>query len=135
MAFPLQILLIDDDADDLDIFNWVLRSIDPSLMADHAADGFEALARLNDDGYAPDLIFLDLNMPRMHGLDCLRQIRQIGRLDQKPVIVYSTSSNPSDIVECRVAGASDYIVKGSELSVIKQELLQVLKKHKLSVTR
>jgi len=56
--------LIDDDADDVDIFNWVLRSIDPSLMADHAVDGFEALARLKDAGYVPDLIFLDLNMPR-----------------------------------------------------------------------
>ena len=126
---PLQILLIDDDSDDQEIFTWVIKSIDPQLMVDSASDGVEALDKLKDEHYQPDLIFLDLNMPRMHGLDCLKHIREVRRLDGCPVVVYSTSSNPQDIVKCRAAGANDYIVKGNEVSVIKQELSQALKKY------
>ena len=126
---PLQILLIDDDSDDQEIFTWVIKSIDPQLMVDSASDGVEALDKLKDEHYQPDLIFLDLNMPRMHGLDCLKHIREVRRLDGCPVVVYSTSSNPQDIVNCRAAGANDYIVKGNEVSVIKQELSQALKKY------
>src|SRR5689334_2386508 len=107
---PLQILLIDDDSDDQEIFTWVIKSIDPLLVVDSATDGVAALEKLKDEHYHPHLIFLDLNMPRMHGLDCLKHIREISRLNECPVIVYSTSSNPQDIAKCRIAGANDYIV-------------------------
>lgn len=125
----LQILLIDDDSDDQEIFTWVIKSIDPQSVIDSASDGVEALEKLKDEHYQPDLIFLDLNMPRMHGLDCLKGIREIRRLDGCPVVVYSTSSNPQDIAKCRAAGANDYIVKANEVSVIKQELSQALRKY------
>lgn len=126
---PIQILLIDDDADDREIFTWILKTIDPASVIESATDGVEAMDKLNDDQYQPDLIFLDLNMPRMHGLDCLKHIREIQRLNRCPVIVYSTSSNPQDIAKSRMAGASDYIVKGSEISIIKRDLSQALRKH------
>jgi CheY-like chemotaxis protein len=126
---PLQILLIDDDSDDQEIFTWVIKRIDPQLVIHSESDGAEALEKLKEGHYHPDLIFLDLNMPRMHGLDCLKHIRENRRLDGCPVIVYSTSSNPQDIAGCRAAGANDYIVKGNEVSVIKQELSQALKKY------
>src|SRR5882757_6605077 len=116
MDQPLQILLIDDDLDDREIFSWVMKSIYPSSKIDSASDCLEALDKLKDHQYNPDLIFLDLNMPRMHGLDCLRQIRQMERRRHNPVIIYSTSSNPHDISQSRSAGASEYIVKGNEIS-------------------
>src|SRR2546423_14089504 len=108
MDRPLKILLIDDDSDDREIFSWVMKGIRPSSEIDSASDGFEALDKLKNHRYNPDLIFLDLNMPRMHGLECLRHIRQMERLHQHPVIVYSTSSNPRDISESHKAGASEY---------------------------
>ena len=129
MTQPLKILLIDDDSDDREIFSLVMESIHPSSVTDSAIDGFEALDKLKNGGYDPDLIFLDLNMPRMNGLDCLRNIRQIERLTRRPVIVFSTSSNPRDISESQAAGASDYIVKANEIATIKQNLAQVLKKY------
>jgi len=129
MDQPLQIFLIDDDLDDREIFSWVMKSIHPSSEIDSASDGLEALDKLKDHRYNPHIIFLDLNMPRMHGLDCLRQIRQMERLRYNPVIVYSTSSNPHDISQSRSAGASEYIVKGNEISIIKQELTQVIEKY------
>jgi len=129
MDQPLKILLIDDDSDDREIFSLVMQSIHPSLVTDSAIDGLEALDKLKNHEYDPDLIFLDLNMPRMKGLDCLRNIRQIERFTRRPVIVFSTSSNPHDISASHAAGATDYIVKGNEISTIKQSLAQVLKKY------
>jgi len=126
---PVKILLIDDDSDDQEIFTWVIKSIDPLLVVDNATDGVQALEKLKGEHYRPHLIFLDLNMPRMHGLDCLKHIREISWLNKCPVIVYSTSSNPQDISKCRQAGADDYIVKGNEMSVIRQDLSQALKKY------
>ena len=117
------LLLIDDDSDDREIFTWVIKNIDPSLVIDSAIDGVEALDKLKDDHYHPDLIFLDLNMPRMHGLDCLKHIREVNRLSGCPVIVYSTSSNPQDMNKSRMAGASDYIAK----PVDTEQLLSILR--------
>ncbi|MDO6430545.1 response regulator [Flavitalea sp. BT771] len=129
MDQPLKILLIDDDSDDREIFSLVMKSIHPFSETDDAIDGYEALDKLKRDGYTPDLIFLDLNMPRMNGLECLREIRRIERLTRRPVIVLSTSSNPVDISASRAAGATDYIVKGNEIQTIKKHLAQVLQKY------
>jgi len=129
MALTLSVLLIDDDADDRDIFTWVVKGIDPTLMVQTASDGFEALDLLKQESNTFDLIFLDLNMPRMQGLEVLQRIRQMEGRRETPVIVYSTYSNPHDMETARTSGASDYIVKGYELSIVRNELTQVLKKH------
>ena len=129
MNKPLKILLIEDDSDDREIFSLVMKSIHPFSETDNAVDGLDALDKLKRDGYNPDLIFLDLNMPRMHGLECLQEIRRIERLSRRPVIVFSTSTNPHDISASRAAGATDYVVKGNEIATIKQSLTQVLKKY------
>jgi CheY-like chemotaxis protein len=129
MDRPLQIFLIDDDTDDQEIFTWIISTVDASSVVQTASDGVDALDKLKASQYQPDIIFLDLNMPRMHGLDCLRHLRQISVLDSTPVIVYSTSSYVRDIDESRKAGATDYIVKANETSVIKQELTEALKKY------
>ncbi len=129
MASTVTILLVDDDADDREIFTWVMKGIDPTLVIDTASDGFEALDLLKQDANRFDLIFLDLNMPGMHGIEVLQRIRQMEGRRETPVIVYSTSSNPRDIEASRTAGASDYIVKGYELSLVRSELTQALKKY------
>lgn len=134
MPFPemeqaVHILLVDDDEDDREIFAWVVKGIDPALRVDIASDGFEALGLLNGEGIHFDVIFLDLNMPKLHGMDVLRRIRQMERRRETPVIVYSTSSNPHDREDAVTAGASGYIVKGYELPVMREELRQALKKY------
>jgi CheY-like chemotaxis protein len=130
----LHILLIDDDPDDREIFVWTMKNIHPTSVVDEAADGLDALDKLKDETYTPDVIFLDLNMPRMHGLECLHHIRLIRRLASHPVIVLSTSSNPHDIAQCLAAGATDYIVKANEISAIKKELSQVLGKYNVRLS-
>ena len=69
MEQPLQILLVDDDSDDREIFIYVIKSIHPSSIIESAGDGIEALDTLRNEEYHPDLIFLDLNMPRKKGME------------------------------------------------------------------
>ena len=69
--------LVDDDADDVSIFKEILREVNPSIALVSAADGQEALKFLKhqQDNY-PDVIFLDLNMPRMNGKECLSELKK-----------------------------------------------------------
>jgi CheY-like chemotaxis protein len=130
MDQSLHVLLVDDDADDREIFTWTLNSIYPSAITDTAIDGEDALGKLEQWEYQPDIIFLDLNMPRMNGFDFLHHIRQMDKWRKLPVIVYSTSSNPRDMTRSWEAGATDYIVKGTEMATVKRDLLQVLEKYR-----
>lgn len=115
--------LIDDDADDQEIFALVLKSVNPAITCITAKDGFEAISRLTEEKtFNPDYIFLDLNMPRMDGKECLREIKKIDRLKGIPVIIYSTSSAQKDILETRALGASDYLEKQSSIVELRNRL-------------
>lgn len=135
MAKPLQILLVDDDADDREIFSWAINNIYPSATTDTAIDGQDALEKLERQECFPDMIFLDLNMPRMNGFDFLRHIRKSDKWSELPVIVYSTSSNPKDMARSWEAGATDYIVKGTEMASVKRDILQALEKYQPPVSQ
>ena len=120
--------LIDDDDDDQEIFSLALSNIDESIRCITANDGVDALSKLNlEDQFTPNFIFLDLNMVRMNGRECLVEIRKIPRLNDVPVIIYSTSSEQKDIIETRVLGAADYIVKPPSMALLEKRLEQVLK--------
>ena len=120
--------LIDDDDDDQEIFNLALDSIDADITCITANDGIEALNKLNiDSDFVPDFIFLDLNMVRMNGRECLAEIRKLPRLNEIPIIIYSTSSEQKDITETKLLGATDYIVKPPSISMLVKRLEQVLR--------
>ena len=109
----IKILLADDDADDRDIFRQVV--LDSGIEAELTAveDGRELIAFLLDmkDAAAPDVIFLDLNMPGMDGKACLREIRHQSKFSMTPVIILSTSTWFKDIDETYQGGANLYISK------------------------
>ncbi|MBW8686760.1 response regulator [Chitinophaga rhizophila] len=119
--------LIDDDEDDQEIFSLALDTLDIDVTCITANDGIEALNRLNiDTDFTPDFIFLDLNMVRMNGRECLAEIKKLSRLKKVPVIIYSTSSEQKDITETRMLGADDYIIKPPSISLLVKRLEQVL---------
>ncbi|PSL27500.1 response regulator [Chitinophaga ginsengisoli] len=121
--------LIDDDHDDQEIFSLALNAIDEEIDCITANDGVDAINRLRRDrGFTPDFIFLDLNMLRMSGRECLKEIKKIPHLNDIPVIIYSTSSEQKDITETMLLGASDYIVKPPSISILTKRLEQVLRK-------
>ncbi|HXL57699.1 MAG TPA: response regulator [Chitinophagaceae bacterium] len=104
--------LADDDADDQELFKEALSEIDKSIRCLTASSGEEALNKLKTDlKQLPDYIFLDLNMPRMNGLECLVEIKKTNTLKHIPVIIYSTSSAEKDVEETRKLGADYFITK------------------------
>lgn len=120
------ILLVDDDADDQYVFKDALQNVDPTIVVDTAVDGIDALQKLFENKTSPQLIFLDLNMPRMNGKGFLKEIKSSQALQSIPVIVYSTSSNPADIEETKALGAKDFITKPNSYNELCEMLTTTL---------
>lgn len=119
--------LIDDDAEDHEIFMMALEDIGRPINCVTASDAEEAISRLQqDDTFLPDYIFLDLSMPCINGKECLAEIKKINRVSHIPVVIYSTSMDPHDIAETRQLGAFDYISKIISLSDLTKKLNTLL---------
>ncbi len=107
----LNILLIDDDEIERLKFARVLQKNNYPHNSIEAKNGEEALQLLAKKEQLPDLIFLDLNMPKMNGLEFLKELKSDATLHYIPVIILSTSNNHRDLKEAYRIGASGYIVK------------------------
>ncbi|GAB3515580.1 response regulator [Emticicia fontis] len=129
MPSPLLCLLIDDDQDDQEIFTLAIEDSGLNMQCVISNNASEALQRLNQDGtFLPNYIFLDLNMPRINGIQLLTEIKKISRLKHIPVIIYSTSSHPKDKEATQNLGAAAFITKPSgikELSQLLKDLFQI----------
>jgi CheY-like chemotaxis protein len=119
----MTILLVDDDPDDIEIFNDAIKEIDNSITLITAHNGVAALQILTSDILEkPDHIFLDINMPLMNGIECLEKIRNEEKLDI-PVTIYTTSRHYSEYNRSVQLGA-DFLQKPHDYS----SLLVVLRK-------
>ncbi len=121
------VFLIDDDDDDREIFEEAIRSLPLDLNLQQAINGVDALDKLRASLTIPDLIFLDLNMPKMDGREFLRHIKQIIAYAHIPVIIYSTSSNSRDVEFTTEHGAVRFMVKHHSITALKEDLEQALK--------
>ena len=119
--------LIDDDLDDQEIFCLALDELDHTIQRVIASDGEEGLMKLNlNPQNPPNYIFLDLNMPRMNGIECLREIKKINHLQNTKVIMYSTT-DANDVRELtRELGAHDFLVKPPSMMKLVKFLSEVL---------
>ena len=109
-------LLIDDDSDDQEIFLSVMQELGPSIHCITATNGQEAIQRLTKREIAPDLIFVDMNMPLMNGKQFLQECNSLDGIRTIPVIVLTTSSDKNSIEETLRLGARDYITKPDKFS-------------------
>lgn len=105
------LFLVDDDVDDHEIFKSALQQVDRSTTLIIAGNGQEALQMLPALEQFPDYIFVDLNMPRMGGMQFLTELKKSDRLRHIPVIMYSTSNQTSDKNSALEAGAHQFITK------------------------
>jgi CheY-like chemotaxis protein len=121
-AFSLsRIVLADDDADDRELFEEALSDIHPNAVLTTAQDGEELMFILRNY-HKPDLLFLDLNMPRKNGKECLREIHRNPLLNSIPIVIFSTSINPVDIEETFSLGAILFLRKPNSYEELRRNV-------------
>ncbi|MGH7762046.1 MAG: response regulator [Candidatus Dormibacteraceae bacterium] len=119
-AHPIEILLVEDNQGDARLTQEALREGKIRNHLHHAKDGVEAMSFLKHEGEhknapTPDLILLDLNMPRKDGRQVLAEMKQDPRLKLIPVVVLTTSEAEKDIVKSYELHANCYITKPVDL--------------------
>lgn len=123
----LVILNIDDDQEDLEIFYKAVKTVNPLAKCLLARDAKEALNILRD-AIVPDYIFLDIHMPKMDGKTTLAELRQNKKLEDVPVVMYSTKINPSETEEYSALGANQFLNKHNDFRGLCNSLESLLKK-------
>jgi CheY-like chemotaxis protein len=109
------ILLVEDDAVDVMSVKRALRQLNTNHVLNIAGNGEEALSWLRVPGQPlPGIILLDLNMPRMNGIDFLKNLKADDRFRRIPVVVLTTSKEESDRLQSFNLGAAGYMVKPVE---------------------
>jgi CheY-like chemotaxis protein len=107
----LSVLLIEDNLIEIMKMERTILSLGLKHTVNVANNGEEALEILQDEPRWPDLILLDLNMPRISGLEFLSILKNNEQLRHIPTVILTTSDNQKDIEECYRIGVSGYIVK------------------------
>jgi CheY-like chemotaxis protein len=120
---PKRILLVDDDSDDCELFQEALSELDSCIACLSACDGIDALLKL-EQIQPPDMIFLDINMPKMDGWQCLSKLKSMPELRHIPVVMYSTSTHQKEINKALQLGASHFFTKPDSFT----ELISALKR-------
>ncbi|RDI13386.1 response regulator [Flavobacterium sp. AG291] len=123
----LHIMLADDDEDDRLFFKEAFEEVKINYRISAFNDGEQLMNHLYEtNNPLPDIIFLDLNMPRKSGIECLKEIRANERLKKISVAIYSTSSSEQDIEDTFVSGANVYIKKPNDFNMLKKILSDVV---------
>lgn len=127
---PVEILLVDDNPGDVRLTREALRENKVSNNLHVATDGAEALAFLNREGqYAdaprPDLILLDLNLPKKNGREVLAEVKNHPNLRRIPVVILTTSSEEKDILATYNLHANCYITKPVDLNCFMEVIRSI----------
>jgi CheY-like chemotaxis protein len=122
----MRLSLIEDDMDDQPFFKLAITEIDPMaecVTSRHGANGLHKLTTMEEP---PDLIFMDLNMPVMNGIECLKEIRSNPVFLDIPGIIFSTSNYEKDIAHAEELGASGYLHKPNDNEDLIIKLKEIL---------
>lgn len=124
----MTVVLVDDDADDRMLFEEVFAELKIKSNLLLFENGLKALKHFDKSDFrVPHIIFLDLNMPIVNGIEVLEALRRTSKYRDVPIAIYSTSSAQKDIEETLVAGANIYITKPTDYNKLKMVLESVLK--------
>jgi len=126
---PVEILLVEDNEDDVVIIQEVFADVVLGTLINVVRDGEEALAYLQRKGKykvarIPEIVLLDINMPKKNGFEVLEAMKKDPRLQSLPVIMLTTSHREEDVVRSYAKGACSYIHKLVDLDEFKQLIKQ-----------
>lgn len=107
----LRILLIEDDTIEVMKLKRAIAKLEMDHQLIEAEDGEKALEILKSIDSLPDIIFLDLNMPKINGIEFLKILKEDTVLRYLPTIILTTSNNRKDVLECYKHGVAGYIIK------------------------
>ena len=123
----LNILLADDDTDDCTFFKEALEDLKLSAQLTVVRDGVELMKQLTDtEKEIPDVLFLDINMPRKNGHECLLEIKANKKLKELSIVMFSTSNSLDKINMLFKSGAHVYIHKPGDFTQLKQVIYHAL---------
>ena len=121
------ILLVDDDDDDCFLFQDALQEVDRTAELKTTSSCDQLLTILNEPGAAlPDLIVMDINMPRKNGFECLACLKVTDELKDIPVVIFSTGGQQEAINSVQDRGAMQYIVKPNTFGALKEIVTRLL---------
>ncbi|HSB93871.1 MAG TPA: response regulator [Flavitalea sp.] len=116
-----KILIVDDDEDDKDFLCEAIQKIESSAYCIWVSDGVHALTLINDRSFnPPDFIFLDLNMPKIGGIQCLEKIRKLEHYESIPVIIYTTSKISIEQFEIHSLGPISILTKPTRIAELSK---------------
>ena len=125
--YPLHILLADDDEADRLLFIEAFSELNIKTVVATVNNGFQLMQWLNEKNIIlPHLLFLDLNMSRKSGIECLKEIRNNEKLKDILIAIYSTSNSKKDIEETFRNGANIFIHKPANFNILKQSLQKTI---------
>lgn len=128
MKVPKQfhLLLADDDQDDRFFFNKALQEVPIPANLTTVKDGENLMRYLSKNSKElPDALFLDLNMPRKNGTECLIEIKSNKILKELPVIIYSTS-HPEDVADLLYENGAHYYIRKASFAELEKALQRIL---------
>ena len=121
--------LADDDEDDRMLIKDALEEANPNLTVIEAEDGKELVENIkNSDDLSETVVLVDMNMPRMNGIEAVKEIRSEPELAELPTVMMSTSSNPELKKKALAAGANDFIVKPNTFSALLDITKSIVKR-------
>lgn len=106
-----KILLVDDNQSDIILTKLAIKKIAQNIKVESASNGIEGLAKLKSCKELPNLVLIDLNMPKMGGKEFLEKCKTNKRLKNIPVVILSSSGYEKDIEDCYELKVNDYILK------------------------
>lgn len=126
MPEQFHFLLADDDADDRFFFEKAIKKLHLPTKFSFAEDGVELMEFLNANiNKLPDVVFLDLNMPRKNGAECLTEIKKNPLLKDMAIIIYSTSQH-NDVADVLYDNGAHYYVRKPDYLTLEKVLQHIL---------
>ena len=122
----LNILYTDDDQEDQLMFIDAVNEVSDKIRVFTQATGDELIRSLNNPPPSPFVIFLDLNMPKMNGKQCLKLLKEDASFKNIPVIIYTTSYQEKDREETMGLGAHYFLTKPTSINQLKKEVGHIL---------